>query len=75
MKGVQCYELFGGIALKNQVFSFFLLCLSLVVSLSAPHFRNHQLVFAAFKECIKDLSPIAYSHGEAKNEVKDVLFH
>ena len=22
MKGVQCYELFGGIALKNHVFSF-----------------------------------------------------
>ena len=24
MKGVQCYELFGGIALKNHTFSFFL---------------------------------------------------
>ena len=24
MKGVQCYELFGGIALKNHAFSFFL---------------------------------------------------
>ena len=23
MKGVQCYELFGGIALKNNTFSFF----------------------------------------------------
>ena len=23
MKGVQCYELFGGIALKNHAFSFF----------------------------------------------------
>ena len=23
MKGVQCYELFGGIALKNHTFSFF----------------------------------------------------
>ena len=23
MKGVQCYELFRGIALKNQTFSFF----------------------------------------------------
>ena len=24
MKGVQCYELFGGIALKNHTFSFFI---------------------------------------------------
>ena len=24
MKGVQCYELFGGIALKNHTFSFFM---------------------------------------------------
>ena len=24
VKGVQCYELFGGIALKNHAFSFFL---------------------------------------------------
>ena len=24
MKGVQCYELFGGIALKNHAFSFFI---------------------------------------------------
>ena len=24
MKGVQCYELFGGIALKNNTFSFFI---------------------------------------------------
>ena len=24
MKGVQCYELFGGIALKNQAFSIFI---------------------------------------------------
>ena len=23
MKGVQCYEIFGGIALKNHAFSFF----------------------------------------------------
>ena len=26
MKDVQCYELFGGIALKNHAFSFFFLC-------------------------------------------------
>ena len=26
MKGVQCYELFGGIALKNHTFSFSFLC-------------------------------------------------
>ena len=24
MRGVQCYELFGGIALKNHAFSFFI---------------------------------------------------
>ena len=32
MKGVQCYELFGGIALKNHAFSFFKLgkCISIL---------------------------------------------
>ena len=30
MKGVQCYELFGGIALKNHAFSFFHLTVDVV---------------------------------------------
>ena len=33
MKGVQCYELFGGIALKNHTFSFVCLLLFHVVSM------------------------------------------
>ena len=33
MKGVQCYELFGGIALKNHTFSFF----QIVSTLSNRH--------------------------------------
>ena len=28
MKGVQCYELFGGIALKNHAFSFFFISIT-----------------------------------------------
>ena len=32
MKGVQCYELFGGIALKNHTFSFSFQWLSLSVT-------------------------------------------
>ena len=28
MKGVQCYELFGGIALKNHAFSLLNLCIA-----------------------------------------------
>ena len=31
MKGVQCYELFGGIALKNHTFSFFFHCLPVMM--------------------------------------------
>ena len=36
MKGVQCYELFGGIALKNHAFSFsfFFIRLALAVALA-----------------------------------------
>ena len=31
MKGVQCYELFGGIALKNHTFTFFSFSLPIVI--------------------------------------------
>ena len=46
MKGVQCYELFGGIALKNHTFSFFYLVfkawyfaavIKALVSMFVPH--------------------------------------
>ena len=30
MKGVQCYELFGGIALKNHAFSFFFISIKVM---------------------------------------------
>ena len=36
MKGVQCYELFGGIALKNHTFSFS----SAVATIEADWFEN-----------------------------------
>ena len=36
MKGAQCYELFGGIALKNHAFSFFIFFIS--IRLFAPAF-------------------------------------
>ena len=32
MKGVQCYELFGGIALKNHTFSFFIFIYGLFIN-------------------------------------------
>ena len=38
MKDVQCYELFGGIALKNHAFSIFFACLqyySLITKINA----------------------------------------
>ena len=31
MKGVQCYELFGGIALKNDTFSIFFISISIII--------------------------------------------
>ena len=36
MKDVQCYELFGGIALKNHAFSFHLYVPYMVVKISHP---------------------------------------
>ena len=35
MKGVQCYELFGGIALKNHTFSFFHIVLAYLMLFAA----------------------------------------
>ena len=32
MKGVQCYEFFGGIALKNHAFTFFHLSLTVIMN-------------------------------------------
>ena len=48
MKGVQCYELFGGIALKNHAFSFFF-------SLH-NHQQQHNLLFKATTAYISFLS-------------------
>ena len=43
MKGVQCYELFGGIALKNHIFSF------------SFHFHIYMHVLMNFKGFIEDI--------------------
>ena len=51
MKGVQCYELFGGIALKNHTFSFSfnLLAVSIKTSLQVEPFTSfHHFLFARF---------------------------
>ena len=57
MKGVQCYELFGGIALKNHAFSFLLdVCSALDIShynvilhrCSCPLFQNHIILSTRF---------------------------
>ena len=40
MKGVQCYELFGGIALKNHTFSFFIFNGTAMVSKMAQLYAN-----------------------------------
>ena len=52
MKGVQCYELFGGIALKNHTFSFFIsvneelktICSFLSVLFSREYIAIHMII-------------------------------
>ena len=55
MKGVQCYELFGGIALKIHTFSFFIsfhfvsyFCQYLAIM----SLRDNSLVFVLFLLCV-----------------------
>ena len=45
MKDVQCYELFGGIALKNHAFSFSLHSLFFLVLICIMHSAFNLLVF------------------------------
>ena len=56
MKGVQCYELFGGIALKNRAFSFHFIysALNLLVFLIfSPHrFFNESTIKQPLLLCI-----------------------
>ena len=59
MKDVQCYELFGGIALKNHAFSFFMyvheyrlhimtyvsyeVCMYMIIDCIKLHYINHEV--------------------------------
>ena len=45
MKGVQCYELFGGIALKNHAFSFFFISSNLLSVLHLYTFCVNSISF------------------------------
>ena len=65
MKGVQCYELFGGIALKNHTFSFSFLCSfnkeNPLVAQSLRYIKfDHNKIFSAVK--IARLSLIGSNH-------------
>ena len=51
MKGVQCYELFGGIALKNHAFSFF----SLISQLTSAVISLTGLLFDLTMTSIENL--------------------
>ena len=57
MKGVQCYELFGGIALKNHTFSFSFLYLTIVLLLLlyTQVFLGVQFMALCFSPCILSL--------------------
>ena len=44
MKDVQCYELFGGIALKNHAFSFYIFTVIIIV----PNMRSHTTITSLF---------------------------
>ena len=41
MKGVQCYELFGGITLKNNIFSFFSFSYESIRQVNLSHATRH----------------------------------
>ena len=60
MKGVQCYELFGGIALKNHTFSFFYFFSVIIVFIYFRFFnvkKTHYLVKNnKIKQCITILN-------------------
>ena len=47
MKRVQCYELFGGIALKNHTFSFFIYPSAELPSIFIKHFTNKVAILRA----------------------------
>ena len=49
MKGVQCYELFGGIALKNHTFSFFFLEIIIIMFIFVCYFSREQIALSLRK--------------------------
>ena len=53
MKGVQCYELFGGIALKNHAFSFFSIDVNLLSMGGIDIFDIWNSTPSTFKEVTK----------------------
>ena len=55
MKGVQCYELFGGIALKIHTFSFFFFIFNVVC------YDVEKGSFEALQDCFQKLCSSSYS--------------
>ena len=60
MKGVQCYELFRGIALKNHTFSFFISFVLLDMNCFASNEFDWSLVVTVLQ--IPDRLPPMYYH-------------
>ena len=58
MKGVQCYELFGGIALKNHTFSFF----HSVIIMTALELVKNRMLLASSSEDICQLIKFILEH-------------
>ena len=58
MKDVQCYELFGGIALKNHAFSFLISCSVSRCNRQAEFTLLHFMIFHRF--CVQLLRYLDY---------------
>ena len=65
MKGVQCYELFGGIALKNHTFSFF--------SFSKDHFPSKCSIECIISQCIYREEHIRHFSSFAISKTSDLF--
>ena len=72
MKGVQCYELFGGIALKNHTFSFFI---NIWYLDDATFGGPAESVCEDLRRIIPMLSDIGLEVNPTKSEVSNVSCH
>ena len=68
MKGVRCYELFGGIALINHAFSFRFIQNFIYVYLMVidpfPHYRNFKKYNKNYFMCLKNVKKIFFGEGK-----------